>query len=114
MRQQVREAPMFHCGVLEASLPPQANYSRALENHCEEGEAKREEMRRGKNFSLPPACQACFKLRATAALKSTDRIKFDFGTAVARCLKKASPFSWVAVSLRALTYFTHSTIPAGK
>ena len=79
-----------------------------------EGEAKREEMRRGKNFSLPSACQACFKLRATAAMKSTDRIKFDFGTAVARCLKKTLPFSWVAVSSRALTYFTHSTIPEGK
>ena len=92
----------------------QENYSPAFENHCVEGEAKREEMRRGKNFSLPCACQACFKLRATAALKSTDRIKFDFGTAVTRCLKKASPFSWVAVSWRALTYFTHSTIPEGK
>ena len=92
----------------------QTNYSRALENHRAEGEAKREERRRGKNFSLPSACQACFKLRATAALKSTDRIKFDFGTAVARCLKQASPFSWVAVSSRALTYFIHSTIPEGK
>ena len=86
----------------------QAIYSRPLENHRAEGEAKREERRRGKNFSLPSACQACFKLCATAALKSTDRIKFDFSTVVARCLKQASPFSWVAVSLRALTYFTHS------
>ena len=67
-----------------------------------EGEAKREERRRGKKFSIPSACQACFKVRATAVLKSTDRIKFDFSTAVARCLKQASPFSRVEVSTRAL------------
>ena len=86
----------------------QANYSSARENHCAEGEAKCEERRRGKKFSITSACQACFKLRATAVLKSTDRIKFDLSTAVERCLKQASTFSRVAVSTPALTHFTHS------
>lgn len=89
----------------------QANYSSALENHRGEGEAKRKERRRGKIFPPPSACQACFKVRVTAVLKSTNRIKFDFGTAVARCLKQALPFSRVAVSTRALTYFTHYFYP---
>ena len=61
-----------------------------------------------KKFSITSACQACFKLRATAVLKSTDRIKFDLSTAVERCLKQASTFSRVAVSTPALTHFTHS------
>ena len=95
-------------------MPNKANYTSARENHRGEGEGKREQRRRGKNLSIPSACQACFKLRVTAVLKSTDSIKFDFGTAVARCLKQASPFSRVKVSSRALTYFTHSTIPEGK
>ena len=86
----------------------QANYSSARENHCTEGEAKREERRRGKKFSIPSACQACFKLRATAVLKSTDRINLDLSTAVERCLKQASTFWRVAVSTPALTHFTHS------
>ena len=81
----------------------QANYSRVRENHRGEEEAKREESGRGKNFSIPSTCQACFKLRATAFLKSTDRIKFDFGMALARCLKQASPFSREAVSTPPLT-----------
>ena len=92
----------------------QANHSSSPENHRGEGEAKREERRRGKKSSIPSAGHARLKLRATAVLKSTDRIKFDFGLAVARCLKQASPFSRVTVSSRALTYFTHSTVPEGK
>ena len=77
------------------------------------GVGKREERRSVKKFSIPTACQACFKLRATAVLKSTDRIKFDFSTAVARCLKQASPFSRVAVSSRAHVF--HSLYyPWGK
>ena len=39
----------------------QENYSPAFENHCVEGEAKREEMRRGKNFSLPPRLSGLFQ-----------------------------------------------------
>ena len=34
--------------------------------------------------------KACFKRRATAVSNSIDRIKFDFGTAVARRLKSFS------------------------
>ena len=87
----------------------QADYSSSLENHRGEGEAKRKERRRGKKSSIPSACHARSKLRATAVLKSTDRIKFDFSMAVARCLKQASPFSRVAFQ-RAFSCISHTLI----
>ena len=39
------------------------------------------------NVSRSKLCKARFKRHATAVLNSTDRIKFDFSTAVARRLK---------------------------